>query len=229
MTDHPLIEIVEHRTSTEAAQVVAEEAAAWLGICAVSRRAMVALPGGRSPTTLLAALAAHPLDWRKIVVTTTDERRVPVGHPLSNMGAVRRAFAGNYGQTASFVWLEKPDAMTCVNLPFDLSILGMGTDGHIASLFPGSPMESGDRALIEVTPDPLPPEAPVGRRSWSLSALASARRTFLVIAGEAKRVMLDAALVDPATSPVGALLRRASGPVSVHWAEREDGDRRSQC
>ena len=219
MTDIPLVEIVEHRTSTDAAEVVAEEAAMWLGICCLAGSATVALPGGRSPAAMLAALASHPIAWNRITVTTTDERQVPIGHVLSNMGNVRRAFDGRFGQSATFVPLDRYDTAHLIRIPFDLLILGMGADGHIASLFPGSLLDGpGCQPLIALTPDPLPIEAPVPRWSWSLSTLASARRTLLICAGEAKQAALEKAL-QAGSSPLGALLRRAKGPVTIHWAE----------
>lgn len=219
MSNHVLVEIVEHRTSTEAASIIAEEAAAWLGLCCLAGSATVALPGGRSPAALLASLAAFPIAWNRITVTTTDERQVPINHALSNMGNVRRAFDGSCGGAASFIALDGSDAFRKVRLPFDLAILGLGADGHIASLFPGSPMgEAGFPALIELTPDPLPREAPVSRRSWSLPVLASARRVLVVCAGTAKREAYEAAL-ETGTGPLGAFLGRARGPVTIHWAE----------
>ena len=220
MTKGALVELIEHVSCAEAASLVAEEAAIWLGICCVDGAATVALPGGRSPGAMLKALAAHPIRWDRITVTTTDERKVPLDHSLSNMGNIRRAFDGRFGQQAKFIPLQDRYAHCSVRLPFDLLVLGMGADGHIASLFPGMSYGlSSDLPIIEVTPDPLPIEAPVGRRTWSLPALAASRRTLLLCSGADKRAALDAALKST-DSPLGAFLARAHGPVTIHWTER---------
>lgn len=220
MTETKLVELVEHETSYEAAEVVAEEAAAWLGICLIDGAASVALPGGRSPEAMLRLLAQHPIGWNRITVTTTDERAGPEAHALSNMGSVRRAFAGEHGQNAKFVPLKDRYAHCLIKLPFDLLILGIGADGHIASLFPGSHWGSStDLPVIDVTPDPLPIEAPVARLSWSLPVLSASRRALIFCAGPDKRAAVDAAL-QSSTSPLGAFLVQARGPVSIHWAER---------
>lgn len=215
-----LIEFVEHSDSAAAASVAADEAATWLSLCALNGAASVALPGGRSPQRMLQILAAAPIAWGRITVTTTDERRVPANHCLSNMGNLRQAFSDLCGSRARFVCLDRNDAHEDVKLPFDLVVLGLGADGHIASLFPGSPIDSAPATpLIEVTPDPIPIEAPVPRRSWSLSALASSRRTLLVGTGVAKRIAIERALEGADESPLRALFRRASGIITIHWAE----------
>lgn len=215
-----LIEFIEHPNSAAAASVAADEAATWLSMCALDGATSVALPGGRSPQRMLQTLAAAPIEWSRITVTTTDERRVPAHHRLSNMGNLRRAFGDLCGSRATFVSLDRNNAHKSVKLPFDLVVLGLGADGHIASLFPGSPIDSAPAApLIEVAPDPIPIEAPVPRRSWSLSALASSQRTLLLGTGTAKRNAIERALEGRDESPLRALFRRASGVITIHWAE----------
>jgi 6-phosphogluconolactonase len=221
MTDTCFIEFIKHASSGAAAAVVADEAATWLGYCALGGSASVALPGGRSPERMLQALAATPIAWNRITVTTTDERRVPSDHRLSNMGNLRRAFGGRCGSRARFVPLDRCSAHQDVKLPFDLVVLGLGADGHIASLFPGSQIDSpACSPLIEVSPNPIPIEAPVSRRSWSLSALASSPRTLLLGAGMAKRAAIERALEGTEASPLRALLGRARGVVTIHWSEK---------
>lgn len=220
MTDTPAFKLVEHERSEEAASIVAQEAASWLGSCTNDGTATVALPGGRSPRAMLRALAAQPLQWDRITVTTTDERQVPQDHILSNMGNIRRAFEGQHGHKATFIPLDSRYAHCSLKLPFDLLLLGMGNDGHIASLFPGMHHgHSTDLPIIELTPDPLPIEAPVSRRSWTLPVLAASRRTLLLSAGADKRDAINAALKSTA-SPLGAFLAQAKGPVTIHWTER---------
>lgn len=219
-----LIEIIDHVSRRKAAKVVAEEAAYHLAMCAMIGSVSVALPGGRSQAGMLGALAAYHLPWHLVTITTTDERQVPIDHPLSNMGNLQRIFRGRCGAAAKFATLEGPRTPAAIQLPFDLVIVGMGADGHVASLFPGATIDDSDpRSLIEGMPQPVPIEAPVSRRSLNLTALTKTNRTLLVCAGKAKRAALDRALTSADDSPLAAFLRRAHGLVTIHYAEDQNG------
>jgi 6-phosphogluconolactonase len=107
--------------------------------------------------------------------------------------------------------------------PPDLVWLGMGGDGHTASIFPGPDMDAAldapkDRRAIGVAPDPLPPEAPVNRVTLTAPAIAAARTTMIVISGQEKRDLLEQAAEDGAKSPypVGKLLDRITVPVDIY-------------
>ena len=108
--------------------------------------------------------------------------------------------------------------------PFDAVLLGMGADGHIASLFPGAANLADGLALdssvdaIATLPDPLPPEAPFARISLTLPRLLRAGGVHLVVTGHAKRAVLNQARRDPqAPFPVAALLH-AGAPIHLHWS-----------
>lgn len=177
---------------------------------AVERRGPVTLcvPGGSTSRPILAALAALHLPWDKVTIWPGDERQVPHDHPASNVGALRAAF----GATGATIEPLSP------NLPlsrFTLVWLGVGDDGHVASLFPSSaPDPTALAGVIAVTPDPLPPEAPFPRLTLTLAALANAEDVSVVARGATKRRVLDAALAG-ADLPVTRLF--AIAQETVYW------------
>lgn len=168
------------------------------------------LAGGATPAPIFAALAKLRLPWDKVTIVPGDERDVPHDHPLSNVGALRAVF----GTTGAMIEPLSP------GLPvprFDLVWLGMGGDGHVASLFPGNdPDPAAPPAVIAVTPDPLPPEAPVARTTLTLAAIAASADIILVIRGSAKRALLAAAAAGGNDLPVARLLRMAA--VTAFWS-----------
>lgn len=215
-----LVDINRYECAVDAGAAAAEDAGVWLALRAAAGPVSVALPGGRSPAAFLAALATTPVPWHRVVMTPTDERRVAADHALSNERALRAAFAGTPAEGARLITLDGPGAAARIRAPFDLVVLGMGADGHIASLFPGEPLgQPGEPAVIAASPWPLPAEAPVARWSWSLTALASAHRVLLLIAGPAKREVLERALHKATDLPIGAFLRRTKSPVTIYWSE----------
>src|SRR5690606_13742351 len=137
--------------------------------------------GGRSPVPLFKALSQVPLDWSQVTITLVDDRYVPATHADSNERLVREHLLQNHAAAAGFLSLAHPPEGMQANLlranrqkhPITLSILGMGDDGHTASLFPGAPQLA--RAL-DVQRDERyvhlsPPKAPHERISMSLNAL----------------------------------------------------------
>ena len=173
----------------------------------------IAMAGGSTPGKVLALLAAQELDWNGTTIVPTDDRQVPADQPASNLGALRKAFAG----TAATI---EPLVEGAKVAPFDLVWLGMGADGHIASLFPRMCAEQRrGRRVIAATPIPLPPEAPFARLSLNRAALAATRETILVATGAAKRRVIEAALAGSDLHPVSDILRGAKAPVTIYWSE----------
>jgi 6-phosphogluconolactonase len=166
--------------------------------------ASIALSGGRSPRPVLEALSAAALDWEKVVVTLVDERWVKPDHADSNERLVRETLL--QGEKAGFVGMKNgaADAYTgqaaCeaafagLPWPLDIVLLGMGEDGHTASLFPEAKELADGLSTSALTLAVTPPAAPHQRMSLSASAILKSRHIFLQIGGAAKKAVYDRAL-----------------------------------
>lgn len=196
--------------------------------------ASLALAGGSTPFPLYRRLADEALDWSRATLLPGDERWVAADHAASNLRAIRAAFDlvhPRFGALVPEVPGPEPSLATAratlaeIPTPFDACVLGMGGDGHFASLFPGAPelasaLDPGDsEPLVLVTPDPLPDDAPFARVSLTLSAIAASRYLVLVLSGADKREVLEAARgSDPRRYPVAALLAQHGLPLEIHWS-----------
>lgn len=168
----------------------------------------IAVPGGATPFPILAELAGMELDWRRLAVWPGDDRLVPADHPASNVGKIRALFEP---RGATVVALRE-DAMPP---RFALVWLGMGADGHIASLFPNTdPRVDDPLRVCRLTPDPLPPEAPFDRVTLTIPALLDSDELAFVIRGEAKRALFEQAMAKANDLPVARLLGAARQPVT---------------
>lgn len=185
--------------------------------------------GGRSPAPVYDLLAQSALDWARVTVTLSDERFVaPVEEP-SNERLVRERLLVGRAAKARLLPLYRPDApdeTAAAELaeaemralaPFDVMMLGMGEDGHVASLIPGSPAldqgmdPAGERYLIGIPAGVGSP--PLARVSLTLPALLQTKLTLVLIAGETKRAVFE----DRRALPVHALVEQAKAPVRVLW------------
>ena len=172
----------------------------------------IAVAGGSTPSRVFALLAQRNLDWTGTTMIPTDDRQVPHDHPSSNFGKLRSVL-GHTG--ATLLPLEEGQKIK----PFDLVWLGMGEDGHVASLFPRMcALPSVKPRVIATLPKPLPPEAPFARLSLNRQALAATRATILVATGPAKRRLIEAALAGSDAWPVSDILRAPRAPVTVYWS-----------
>lgn len=168
----------------------------------------ITVPGGSTPFPIIAALLERPLDWSRLVVWPNDDRAVPEDHPASNTGKLRALFEPAGAEVATLSEMEAVPH-------FDLAWLGMGADGHIASLFPNTdPRIDAPGAIVRLTPDPLPPEAPFDRISLTLPALLASDELVFVIRGADKRAVFDGAVAGEHDLPVARLLAAASQPVT---------------
>lgn len=190
--------------------------------------ASIAVPGGTTPAPFLAALGAEDLDWRKVVVTLTDERCVPVDHERSNQALVSKYLLQGAARDARFVSLNtENDTIDTVAaalkdhvLPLTVCVLGMGDDMHTASLFPGTPglADLLDPKHTDGVAAVNPPGADEARITLTAQALSSAAHTYLLIKGSGKREALDRAMTIEATAPIRAVLDAARAPV-IYYAD----------
>ncbi len=196
--------------------------------------AFLSLAGGRTPLPIYAHLAQAHLGG-PVLALPGDERCVPHDHPACNLGNLRAAFAADPQIQVHALTVADGDVDASLTLaraflaahpqPFDVVLLGMGADGHFASLFPGAAnlaegmaQDSGIDAIATV-PDPLPPEAPYPRISLSLPRLLHARDIHLVVTGADKRQILNRARQDAnAPFPVATLLHAAASQIHIHWS-----------
>lgn len=188
--------------------------AAWLGahlqaaLDAKPGRIAITIPGGSTPFPILNELRDAPIDWARIDVWPGDDRIVPEDHPASNAGRIRAAL-----QPLGARIVPLKDG--AVPPHFALAWLGMGTDGHIASLFPNTDPQADDPlALRHLVPDPLPPEAPFARLSLTIPALLASDALLFVIRGSEKHALFEAALRGAHDLPVARLLHAARQPVT---------------
>ncbi|MGV8887828.1 MAG: 6-phosphogluconolactonase [Pseudomonas sp.] len=191
--------------------------------------ATLVVSGGRSPVAFFQNLAKQKLDWSKVVVTLADERWVPVEHADSNAGLLKRYLLQGPAAKAQFLSLysttanleqaaEQADRLLAELPPIDVLILGMGDDGHTASLFPNSPnladalKVDGSRRCWPM----LAPTVPHQRLTMSRALLASAQFTVLSISGQSKLTTLSAALAgdDVAAMPIRAFLQPT---LEIYW------------
>ena len=197
--------------------------------------AVVALAGGRTPLPAYEKLAKAKLDWKRVTIVPTDERIVPLGDPLSNVTALGRIFIPKGARVMPVVPKATADHKAAgrsadallgdLHWPLDLCLLGVGGDGHTASIFPGPDFDEAlngpkERRALGVMPDPLPPEAPVARVSLSRAGIVSAKALMIAVTGKDKRKVIEDAIKQGAGSPypIGRVLADVELPVDIHWA-----------
>jgi 6-phosphogluconolactonase len=214
---------------------VASDIAAHLAHAIAARgQAGLLVSGGHSPLGLFAQLRRQVLDWRRVSIGLVDERWVEPSDPGNNERMAREALLRDEASVARLFGLKNPaaspdlgaaaawDSLAHIPRPCDVTVLGMGDDGHTASLFPGSPnlKDALDQEAPEGCIGMWSPNVPHARLSMNLRALLNSRHILILILGEAKLHTFAAACgpgpVDQ--MPVRAVLRQQRVPVEVVWA-----------
>ena len=170
-----------------------------------------ALTGGSAANTLYPLLANAELDWNSIKFFLSDERCVPSSHADSNFRQLRMVLPQAKVQR---VRTELPPAEAAVeysrHLPekFDLIQLGMGEDGHVASLFPGHPLLQETKLRVAALTDS--PKAPAERITFTLPTITSAMNVWFLVLGEKKKATAELVQNDPTCMLPAALVHRAA-------------------
>jgi 6-phosphogluconolactonase len=225
----------EYDDVAEIAEAVAGDVAFIVESAIEARDAsLLALPGGKTPVPVFQRLAKAKLPWKKVTIVPTDERLVAVQDELSNARLLAQSFM-KAGARVVPIGGENDDVEAAGNIadarlqdlpwPPDLVWLGMGADGHTASIFAGPDLQKAldapkARRAVGVRPETLPAEAPVARVTLTRAALLSARTLIITITGADKRALLEQAIADGQSSklPIGRVLAEAEQPIDIHWA-----------
>ena len=191
------------------------------------KRATLVVSGGRTPAGFFRALSTMNVDWAKLTIILADERCVGEDSPHSNARSVRTHLLQGNAAAAKFLPLYLPkESIDAANarlaqLPqFDAVVLGMGDDGHTASIFPDSPQR--DAALLDSTGQPLlfvEGKAPVtARLTLTAPRLLNTRSLILHITGDTKWPVLGHALLAPTPAlPISHFLHAEGVKKHVFW------------
>lgn len=196
-------------------------------------RARLLLSGGRTPGPAYAALGRAPLDWSRVDVALVDERWLLPDDPDSNARLVRDSLLADRASAARFESITRPgrdieEAVTIANMhaahPAGIVVLGMGEDGHVASLFPNmiglADALASRRPYVAVDATGCPGAGAWTRRvSLTPAGLAPAHTRLLLIRGARKRELLDQVLAgdDPMEFPVRIAFTTPGAPLRILW------------
>jgi 6-phosphogluconolactonase len=217
--------------ATTFAHVVAANLRAGI---AARGHASIGLSGGTTPKLFFQELSTQSLDWKNVIVTLCDDRWVPPSSDRSNEKLLRETLLKNEAATARFqplyVDTAEPEqglaqveaAIATLPMPFDVIVLGMGSDGHTASLFPdGDHLNEALRTDCTARVLPLrAPDAPESRVTLTLPALLATRALYLHIQGADKKSVFDAAMAQTDAKrfvPIRTVLDSSPVTPGIFW------------
>jgi 6-phosphogluconolactonase len=227
------VEVTFYDTPDNAALALADAVSEHLAErLLIAPRASLVVSGGSTPLPFFAALREKPLDWARIDVLLADERWVPISDEASNTRLVKDNLLQGPASEANYLSLKQAGAtpadgladveaaLAGLHLPLDVLILGMGNDGHTASLFPDAPELDGalDTASSALVSPMTPPSQRQKRITLTLKALSRAGFTALHIRGDDKLETLQAACSDPGNvkeMPIRAFLKPG---LQIYWS-----------
>jgi 6-phosphogluconolactonase len=179
------------------------------------RRACLA--GGETPRRAYELLAEADFPWDQTEIFLTDERCVPPGHPASNWRMLNESLLSKVNATAFPIQGELPPDEAAAayqevvrgHLPFDFLLLGLGADGHVASLFPGHDQDPHPGALAAAS---WSKETGMWRITLTHEALSQSKRTVFLVTGEEKQSALQRLMRD---DPIPAAKITSLTPITV--------------
>ena len=180
--------------------------------------------GGSSPLDIFSCLVTKQLPWEAVCITLADDRQVPADDPHSNIKLVFEHLLTGNAAAATFTPLQDLDADR--EMPFDVVLLGMGPDGHIASLFPDM-LDNADAFSLRAPPQILYTDAKgnplVPRISMNLAMLTNCHALLLLIKGEQKKALVAEVQAEAAAAPqrypVGMLLAQSKKTVQLCYLD----------
>lgn len=227
------VELVVKNDVDALAQALAEQVRLWLQHALEQREhASLAVSGGSTPVAFFRVLSEADIDWSRVYITLADERWVGPEHPDSNEKLLRENLLQHKAASAIFVGLKQAGdsaaegqpacekALAQMPWPLDVLILGMGNDGHTASLFPDAPeltealAPRNSNRCVAVHP----PSVAQARMSLTRSTLEQAQHTVLHIKGEQKLETLQQALAGLQAVPEMPIRAFLRPKLRVYWS-----------
>lgn len=223
-------------TSAELNESFAEEIAQKLAAgIEQNGTASLLVSGGNTPRPMFAVLSDKDIDWAKVNIALVDDRWVNTDDAASNEKMANEALLINKAASANFVGMKTDEAdafkaveqvtakLAHIKQPFDVTILGMGEDGHTASIFPCcEQLEEGlttSKTIIATQPT----TAPHQRMTYTKSALMQSKQLYLHLVGENKKVVLEQITsgTDEREAPIRAFLNQSDVPMTVMFAKQK--------